>query len=139
MIDTTKPSRGGSRVLTPSEVTTLFGTVTPTESNPFGGTQCPSNQLITDNMKNGDTNGVYSSYNQGTVTQVSILQAHINRILGNEYTQAAGPVDNYFRSKTKLGVERLQTKLNQLLPTMKPLVIDGIVGTYTKKAINMSC
>ena len=114
-------------------------TTTPTESNPFGGTQCPSNQLITDNMKNGDTNDVYSSYNKGKVTQISILQAHINRLLQDKYTQAAGPVDNYFRSKTKQGVERIQRKLNQLLPNMKPLVIDGIVGPFTKEAINMSC
>jgi uncharacterized delta-60 repeat protein len=117
-----------------------YGTTTPvTTDNPFGGEQCPSNLLITDNMKNGDTNGVYSSYNQGKVTQVSILQAHINRLLKDEYTQAAGPVDDYFRSLTKQGVERIQKKLNQLLPTMKPLVIDGIVGPFTKKAINMSC
>jgi uncharacterized delta-60 repeat protein len=113
--------------------------VTPTTDNPFGGEQCPSNLLITDNMKNGDTNGVYSSYNKGKITQVSILQAHINRLLKDEYTQAAGPVDDFYRSKTKLGVERIQRKLNQLLPNMKPLVIDGIVGPFTKKAINMSC
>jgi hypothetical protein len=119
--------------------TTTTPVTTPTTDNPFGGEQCPSNQLITDNMKNGDTNGVYSSYNKGKVTQISILQAHINRILGDEYTQAAGPVDDYFRTKTKLGVERLQQRLNQLLPTMKPLVIDGIVGAYTKAAINKSC
>jgi hypothetical protein len=119
--------------------TTTTPVTTPTTDNPFGGEQCPSNQLITDNMKNGDTNGVYSSYNKGKVTQISILQAHINRILGDEYTQAAGPVDDYFRTKTKLGVERLQQRLNQLLPNMKPLVIDGIVGAYTKAAINKSC
>jgi uncharacterized delta-60 repeat protein len=119
--------------------TTTTPVTTPTTDNPFGGEQCPSNQLITDNMKNGDTNGVYSSYNKGKVTQISILQAHINRLLKDEYTQAAGPVDDFYRSKTKQGVERIQRKLNQLLPTMKPLVIDGIVGPFTKKAINMSC
>jgi lysozyme family protein len=91
-------------------------------------------------MKNGDTNGVYSSYNQGVVTEISILQAHINRLLADEYTQAAGPVDDYFRSLTHLGVERIQIKLNQLLQgQITPLVIDGIVGRYTKAAINMSC
>ena len=90
-------------------------------------------------MKNGDTNGQYSSYNKARVTEVSILQAHINRILADEYTQAAGPVDKWFRSQTKHGVERLQTKLNQLLPKMTNLVIDGIVGPYTKAAINQSC
>ncbi|MCI2229927.1 Ig-like domain-containing protein [Polaribacter sp. MSW13] len=114
--------------------------VTPTEANPFGGELCSSELTITNNMKNGDTNGVYSSYNQGVVTEVSILQAHINRLLADEYTQAAGPVDKWFRSKTKLGVERIQTKLNQLLQgKITPLDVDGVVGPYTKAAINMSC
>jgi lysozyme family protein len=95
--------------------------------------------IISDFMKYGDTNGEYSSYNQGIVTEVSILQSHINRILADEYTQAAGPVDIWFRSKTKLGVERIQAKLNQLLPNMVPLDIDGIVGPFTRAAINNSC
>lgn len=113
----------------------------PTESNPFGGEQCPAELIITNNMKNGDTNGFYSSYNNGIVTEVSILQAHINRLLVDDYgTQAAGPVDKWFRSKTQRGVERLQTKLNQLLEgEIVSLDIDGIVGPFTKAAINMSC
>ena len=91
-------------------------------------------------MRNGDTDGRYSSYNQGTVTQIKLLQTHMNRLLQDDYgNQASGPIDGYFRSLTKLGVERLQKKLNQLLPTMKPLVIDGVVGPFTKSAINSSC
>jgi hypothetical protein len=126
---------------TNSEDINTTSTQTSTESNPFGGEACPADLIITDNMKNGDTNGVYSSYNQGVVTQVSILQAHINRLLEDDYGfQAAGPVDKWFRSKTKRGVERLQTKLNELLEgKIIPLDIDGIVGPYTKAAINMSC
>jgi hypothetical protein len=120
---------------------TTVTTTTPTESNPFGGELCPSHLIITNNMKDGDTNGVYSSYNQGVITEISILQAHINRLLEGEYgTQAAGPVDIWYRSKTKRGVERLQIKLNQLLyGKITPLAIDGIVGPFTKGAINMSC
>ena len=113
---------------------------TPTESNPFGGEQCPANLIVTDNMKVGDRNGKYSSYNQGTVTQVDILQTHMNRLLLDQYgNQASGPVDGIFGPLTKRGVERLQMRLNQLLPDMTPLVIDGIVGPFTKAAINNSC
>ena len=91
-------------------------------------------------MKVGDRNGQYSSYNQGTVTEVNLLQGHMNRLLLNEYgNQASGPIDGIFGSLTKIGVERLQNRLNQLLPTMTPLVVDGIVGPFTKAAINMSC
>ena len=47
---------------------------------------------------------------------------------------------NKFRSKTKTGVERLQTKLNTLLKgKIVPLSIDGVVGPFTRAAINMSC
>lgn len=113
----------------------------PTKDNPFNGEQCPAHLIIHDNMKNGDTNGHYSSYNKGIVTEISILQAHINRLLIEQYgPQAAGPVDDYFRSLTHRGVERLQTRLNTLLEgQIAPLDIDGIVGPFTKAAINRSC
>ena len=121
-------------------ITTLPCASVTTTSNPFGGTQCPAHLLITDNMKQGNRNNVYSSYNQGIVTQIGILQTHMNRLLLDEYgNQASGPIDGIFGPLTKQGVMRLQTRLNQLLPTMTPLVIDGIVGTFTKAAINMSC
>ena len=108
-------------------------------TNPFGGVLCSEELRIHDNMKQGDVNGIYSSYNKGVVTEVSLLQSHINRLLTDDYSQAAGPVDIWFGSQTKRGVERLQIKLNQLQGDRTPLVIDGIVGTYTKAAINMSC
>ncbi|MBB3123284.1 hypothetical protein FHS04_000781 [Mesoflavibacter sabulilitoris] len=116
-------------------------TVIPTQDNPFGGEQCPAHLIIHDFMKYGDTNGHYSSYNKGIVSEISILQAHINRLLIEQYgPQAAGPVDDYFRSLTHRGVERLQTRLNTLLEgQITPLVIDGIVGPFTRAAINMSC
>ena len=108
-------------------------------TNPFGGVLCSEELRIHDNMKQGDVNGIYSSYNKGIVTEVSLLQSHINRLLTDDYSQAAGPVDIWFGSQTKRGVERLQIKLNQLQGDRTPLVVDGIVGTYTKAAINMSC
>lgn len=110
-----------------------------TEENPLGGELCSADQLIHNLMKNGDTNGVYSSYNKGIITEVSLLQSHINRILQEDYgTEAAGPVDIWFRSQTERGVKRLQRKLNSLNETLN-LTIDGIVGPYTREAINHSC
>lgn len=117
--------------LDPSEITDL---------NPFDGETCSKNLIISNNMQRGDENGKYSSYNKGVVTQVDVLQEHMNRLLLNQYgNQASGPVDGKFGSLTKRGVERLQKKLNQLLPQMKALAIDGIVGPLTKAAINNSC
>lgn len=118
---------------------TISGGTVRTKENPFNGTQCPAHMVIHDYMKNGDTNGKYSAYNKGVIKDVSLLQGHINRILSKEYAQAAGPVDIWFRSLTKQGVERIQKKLNQILPNMTPLKIDGIVGPFTRDAINMSC
>lgn len=113
---------------------------TLSRENLFGGDQCPFNLIITENIKNGDRNGQYSSYNQGTVTQVNLLQQHMNRLLLDEYgTQASGPVDGIFGPLTHKGVERLQNRLNQRLPGMKALAVDGIVGPFTKTAINQSC
>ena len=115
---------------------------TPTKDNPLGGNLCTSNLLIHNFMKKGDRDGRYSSYNKGIVTEVKLLQSHINRILKNDYTEKpAGPEDGIFGILTQQGVKRLQTKLNELLKGIieKPLIIDGIVGPYTREAINHSC
>ncbi len=117
-------------------------TTEPTQDNPLGGNLCAFNLLIHDFMKKGDRNGKYSSYNRGIITEIKLLQSHINRILKEDYEgQAAGPVDGIFGPLTKRGVERLQTKLNELLKGIiaKPLIIDGIVGPFTREAINHSC
>jgi hypothetical protein len=100
---------------------------------------CSLENTVTDNMKVGDRDGQYSSYNNGIVTQVSLLQQHINRILADTYDQAAGPVDGVFGPLTKQGVERLQTALNLKHPNVDTLVIDGIVGPATKNILNESC
>jgi parallel beta-helix repeat protein len=105
----------------------------------LGSGVCPANLIIHDFMKDGDRNGKYSNYNKKVITEVNILQAHINRILAVQYKQAAGPVDGIFKSKTKLGVMRLQTALNSILKPVPVLKLDGIVGPYTREAINRSC
>ena len=88
-------------------------------------------------MKQGDKDGQYSTYNNGVVTQVQLLQSHINRVLTSEYPEAAGPTDGIFGMQTKQGVQRLQAKLNQLLGTN--LTLDGVVGPFTRSALNQSC
>ena len=105
----------------------------------LGSGPCPANLIITNKLKNGAHDGQYNLYNKGVVTQVNILQQQINRILGAQYNQAAGPVDGKFGSLTKQGVERLQMALNSVLRPNPPLVIDGIVGAFTNGAINNSC
>jgi parallel beta-helix repeat protein len=100
---------------------------------------CPAELMVTDNMKQGDRDGQYSAYNNGNVTQVALLQQHINRILAAQYNQAAGPIDGIFGPLTKQGVERLQTALNEVLQPNPLLIIDGVVGPFTKSAINGSC
>ncbi|MCD8527986.1 MAG: peptidoglycan-binding protein, partial [Candidatus Pacebacteria bacterium] len=143
-----RSSGGGSR-LTPAQLDNLGITITeqpgapsaPSTENPFGGNLCPAHLIITNNMKQGDRDGRMSTYNRGIVTQIHILQGHMNRLLLDEYgQQASGPVDGIFGPLTKRGVERLQRRLNQLLEgKITPLVIDGIVGPFTRAAINMSC
>jgi len=119
-----------------------YATITPVISSPaqiLGSGKCSSALIITDNLRQGDKNGVYSAYNKGIIKQVNILQAHINRILAASYKQAAGPVDGIYGPLTKEGVKRLQTALNTVLKPTPLLKIDGIVGPFTKGAINNSC
>ncbi len=108
-------------------------------SLPLNGNLCPANLLISDSMKVGDRDGRIGAYSRKMVTQVALLQSHINRILASQYNMAAGPVDGIFGPLTKQGVMRLQTALNAVLKPVPPLVIDGIVGPFTKNAINHSC
>jgi len=104
-------------------------------STVLNGSTCA--EKLTQNMRRGDVNGVYSSYQKGIITEVSLLQEHINRILGSEYALAAGPVDKWFGAQTELGVKRLQAKLNEINGTN--LSVDGVVGLSTRQAINNSC
>lgn len=111
----------------------------PSSSNIFKEELCPSNLQITDYLKFGDRNGVYSSYNKRVISEISLLQTHINRIL-TEDNYVIKPLGNSFHYQTKLGVEKTQKKLNHIFKgKISPLIIDGIVGPKTKAAINMSC
>ncbi len=98
---------------------------------------CPVDMQVNQTLRSGsrdpkNANGVMNQ-------QVKLLQMHINRILKERYDEAAGPVDGIFGPKTKLGVQRLQVALNEVLKPNPALVIDGIVGPFTRSAINNSC
>jgi len=132
-------SSPASRVLAQKTFADYYASKDAPLENILNSGQCPISLIVTNNMKQGDRNSAYSAYNNGTITQVALLQAHINRILAQQYNQASGPVDGIFGPLTKQGVIRLQTVLNEILKPTPPLAIDGIVGSFTKSAINESC
>lgn len=106
----------------------------------LGSGACPLELTLTQNLKSGAHDGEYLKYNGGVVTQVAILQRQINRILAAKYNQAAGPIDGRFGPLTKLGVIRLQLALVEALHAdLGPKGPDGVVGAYTRAAINNSC
>jgi peptidoglycan hydrolase-like protein with peptidoglycan-binding domain len=111
------------------------------QDNPFQGELCSEENRLTNNLRIGDRDGNFSTYNQGTVEDVAKLQGHItNRLLSDRYgNQPSGPTDGIFGQLTKLGVERLQKTFNELMPNNPPLIIDGIVGPKTREALNNSC
>lgn len=130
-------SSGGG--LTRPKATTPTPTTTQQPASILGSGQCSTELIITQNLRQGARDGKFESYSGGTVSQVKVLQAHINRILAAQYSQAAGPVDGIFGPLTKQGVQRLQVALNDVVRPVPPLKIDGIVGPFTKAAINNSC
>jgi len=104
------------------------------------GSECSEDTQVKNNLRNGARDGQFDTFSDEIVSDVALLQDHINRLLVEKYgDQAAGPVDGIFGPMTKLGVQRLQQVLNETLFNQAPLVIDGIVGKHTKNAINMSC
>jgi len=133
------PCSVNNLVVVPPTIPPVVEAPTTTPEQILGSGKCLSTLIITDNLKQGDKNGKYSTYNKGIVKQVDILQAHINRILAASYKQASGPVDGIFGPLTKQGVMRLQESLNTILKPTPLLKIDGIVGPFTKEAINNSC
>ena len=131
----------GSGCTPGSTYSVTTGQLCPTTSTGqmFGSGVCPAILTITDNLKNGARNGQYNSYNHGVVSQVDVLQKQLNRVLAASYNQAAGPVDGKFGPLTKLGVERLQMALNNILKPNPLLTIDGVIGPFTRMTLNNSC
>jgi hypothetical protein len=87
---------------------------------------CPADQILTQNMRAGARNGVYHAYTKAIVTEVKILQAHMNRLGFN-----SGPVDGILGPITDGAIKRMQ----EYLGTYK----DGMVGPITRGLLNTSC
>ncbi len=87
---------------------------------------CPANQILTQNLKAPSRNGFYSNYTKGIVTEVKILQAHLNRLGFN-----SGKEDGILGPISTGAIKRMQTFLKT-----KP---DGYVGPITRGLLNNSC
>lgn len=90
------------------------------------GKECPSNQILNENLRSGDRNGKYSSWAKKTITEAKILQEHMNRLGFN-----AGVVDGILGPNTDGAIKRMQ----KFLGTYQ----DGMVGPITRGLINNSC
>ncbi len=106
-------------------------TETKTENNSkLGeGAKCSASQILTQNMKAGDRNGKYSSWERGTINEVKLLQAHMNRLGFN-----SGAVDGILGPMTDGAIKRMQKALG-----FSEKLIDGYVGPLTRERINNSC
>ncbi len=99
---------------------------TPSTKESSDTNQCPSTQLLTQNLKAPSRNGFYNSYTKGIVTEAKILQAHLNRLGFNSGTEDGilGPISTG-------AIKRMQTFLKT--------TPDGYVGPITRGLINNSC
>ncbi len=100
---------------------------TTTTNNTLGVKgQCSATQLLTQNLKAGARNGKYNSFAKTIVSEVKILQAHMNRL-----GFASGKVDGILGPITNGAIKRMQ----KFLGTKQ----DGLVGPLTRGLINNSC
>jgi hypothetical protein len=88
--------------------------------------QCSADQMLTQNLRAPSRNGGYNAYTRGIVTEINILQTHLNRFGFN-----AGPVDGIAGPLTDGAIKRMQIFLGT--------TPDGYVGPITRGLINTSC
>lgn len=100
--------------------------VTQSNSTQSDKKLCSTNQILTQNLKAGARNGKIHSFTKGVVSEVKILQAHMNR-LGFK----AGVEDGILGPITDGAIKRMQTYLGTKA--------DGLVGPLTRALINNSC
>jgi hypothetical protein len=127
---------GGSQKKSKKEIKAIFktptsdelqeATETSTTTNPFEGERCSADQILTNNLKAGDRNGNFSSWERATITEVKILQAHMNRL-----GFASGIEDGILGPITDGAIKRMQAFLGTFQ--------DGYVGPITRSLINNSC
>jgi murein L,D-transpeptidase YcbB/YkuD len=123
--------KGGSSVSGPvskeylKEHGIILANTAPVQNSQTSGT-CAPNQILTQNLKAGARNGKYHAYTKAVVTEVKILQAHMNR-LGFK----SGAEDGILGPITDGAIKRMQTFLGTKA--------DGYVGPITRGLINKSC
>ena len=123
---------GGSSSYSKAELDLIFGRNTSSNnnqdpSNALGeGELCPNSQIIHQNLKAPAHNGSYHPYTKATVTEVKLLQAHMNRLGFN-----SGFEDGILGPLTEGAIKRMQVFLGT--------IPDGYVGPITRGLINNSC
>jgi hypothetical protein len=116
-------STSQSRALAQKVFADHYATTETTTETP---SLCPVDQIITQNLRAPSRNGVYNSYTGGIVTEINILQTHLNRLGFN-----SGPVDGIAGPLTDGAIKRMQTFLGT--------PADGYVGPLTRALLNTSC
>lgn len=91
-----------------------------------GGKKCKAEMILHENLKPGDRDGKYSSWQKAKITEVKILQKHMNRLGFN-----AGKVDGILGRNTKSAIMKMQKFLGT--------TPDGYVGPKTRALLNNSC
>ncbi|MCX6755465.1 MAG: BspA family leucine-rich repeat surface protein [Candidatus Nomurabacteria bacterium] len=87
---------------------------------------CSADKILTQNLKSGARNGKYNFYTGGTVKEVKILQAHMNRL-----GFSSGKEDGILGPITDGAIKRMQKYLGTYT--------DGMIGPITRELINNSC
>lgn len=125
--ETSSSKKGGSKRISKEKLEEIFGNK-DVELKEIGGL-CEASIFLHENMKAGDRNGTYSGWQKGTITEVKILQAHMNRLDFN-----SGEVDGILGRITEGAIKRMQKSLG-----FDNNLIDGYVGPLTREKINKSC
>jgi hypothetical protein len=101
---------------------------------------CSIEKPLTQNLKRGARDGRLHSFAGNNALEVALLQEYINTILADAYDSPAGPVDGIFGPLTQKGVERMQQALiNRYGKNLGIYGVDGVVGPFTRNAINGWC
>ncbi len=109
-----------SVVVAPAPVVVPVNVPTPTT---IPNTKCTA---LAQKIRSGARDGVYNTYTKNVVSDVKILQSHMNRL-------GYGPIkeDGVFGLNTKSVVIKMQNKFG--------VTGDGLVGPKTREMINSSC
>ncbi|MCI5051067.1 MAG: fibronectin type III domain-containing protein [Candidatus Pacebacteria bacterium] len=131
-VNDSSPRSGGSRRVSQERLDDIFNSdepVTSTEEEEESieiVDTCSNQTLFTQNMQQGDRDGNYSAWQQGTINEIKKLQVYMN--LG-EYR--SGPIDGIFGPITDSATKRMQEAFK--------VRNDGQVGPITRSAINDTC